>query len=625
MDWVVIVDDDAENLMRTGAILSREGMKVTKLSSGNQLLDYIEGMSPLPDLILLDILMPRLSGFETLKALREKLQGSYEIPVIFLTGSDDMEEEKEGLTIGAVDFIRKPYYPEILILRVKRTIELARLRKDLSAQVEKKTRENNRLTLHVVQTLAQAIDAKDTYTNGHSGRVAAYSREIATRLGYDDASLDEIYMMGLLHDVGKIGVPDAIINKPDRLTDEEFEEIKKHPAVGDRILKNIKEMPKLAYGARWHHERMDGRGYPDGLSGAAIPEEARIIAVADSYDAMTSNRSYRKALPQNVVREELIKGRGTQFDERIADVMIRILDEDVNYTMREGAAEDAGLLQTIEEDTVRHIDGMSGLPALLSELSQLDTELGLYLCGDEEDYLDALSIFAQSVPIKLQKLNDALAKEDLPGYKTLVHSLKSSSRTIGATVLSEMARRLEKAADEGDLGIVQKRAPEFSEAYKELGNLLAPLSDPEALRFVTEMDQAGSKDKRKVFLVDDDPMFLTLFGHWLSEEYRVFEFEDGASALSRLHDTTPDLILLDYEMPGMDGCDFMQRLRERYPDRDYPVIFITGKNDRGHVEHALEYKPEGYILKTSGKETVLSRIRMFFTKVLFEQSLTDEG
>jgi putative two-component system response regulator len=214
-------------------------------------------------------------------------------------------------------------------------IEFERLKNDLAKEVDRKTKENTRLTLHVVQTLAETIDAKDTYTNGHSGRVAAYSREIAKRYGYDERRQDEIYMMGLLHDVGKIGIPDEIINKTSRLTDEEFAEIKKHPVVGNKILKNIKEMPQLAFGARWHHERYDGRGYPDGLKGNEIPEEARMIAVADAYDAMTSNRSYRELIPQEVVKGELEKGSGTQFDPRFAAIMLEIIKEDVDYRLHE--------------------------------------------------------------------------------------------------------------------------------------------------------------------------------------------------------------------------------------------------------------------------------------------------
>ena len=198
----------------------------------------------------------------------------------------------------------------------------------------KSKRERERL-IHVVASLADAIDAKDAYTNGHSRRVAEYSREIAKRFGYDENAQSKVYMMGLLHDVGKIGVPDAVINKTGKLTDEEFEMIKAHPGIGSRILENIREMPELSAGARWHHERYNGRGYPDGLAGKDIPEEARIIAVADAYDAMSSNRSYRNTLPQEVIRGEIEKGRGGQFDPTFADIMLAMIDEDKDYNMRD--------------------------------------------------------------------------------------------------------------------------------------------------------------------------------------------------------------------------------------------------------------------------------------------------
>ena len=142
-------------------------------------------------------------------------------------------------------------------------------------------------------------------------------------------------MMGLLHDVGKIGVPDEIINKPSKLSDEEFELIKKHPVTGNEILERIQEKPKLATGARWHHERYGGGGYPDGISGEEIPEEARIIAVADAYDAMTSKRSYRDVMSQDKVRSEIEKGIGAQFDPRFARIMLEIIDEDAEYGLHE--------------------------------------------------------------------------------------------------------------------------------------------------------------------------------------------------------------------------------------------------------------------------------------------------
>ena len=217
-------------------------------------------------------------------------------------------------------------------------LSLQKMVGDISCYINKITEDERRaanLTQGFMLALAKAVDAKDAYTNGHSVRVAKYSREISRRLGKTEQEQDEIFMMGLLHDIGKIGIPNAILNKQGKLTDEEFAKIKEHPVKGYEILRHVTELPALATGARWHHERIDGRGYPDKLSGTAIPEEARIIAVADAYDAMTSTRSYRNVMPQDKVREQILNGKGSQFDSDFADVMLAMIDEDKDYKMHE--------------------------------------------------------------------------------------------------------------------------------------------------------------------------------------------------------------------------------------------------------------------------------------------------
>lgn len=338
-DWILVVDDDASNLKMATRILSREKMRVSCLKSGEDTLLFLQDNRP--DLILLDVHMPGMDGFETLDAVKEN-KATADIPVIFLTADDDSGTETRGLEVGAMDFIKKPFVPEVLLLRVRHTIDLIRLQTDLSREVDKKTQEViaqheklERMSVQIVMTLSGAIDAKDTYTNGHSTRVAEYSRKIAQRAGFPEHEQNAIYMMGLLHDVGKIGIPDAIINKPTKLTDEEYSVIKTHPLMGAGILRNITEFPRLVIGARWHHERYDGKGYPDGLSGEDIPVEARIIAIADAYDTMSSRRNYRDVLPQAKVREEVEKGMGTQFDPVFAKIMLTMIDGDTAYQMRE--------------------------------------------------------------------------------------------------------------------------------------------------------------------------------------------------------------------------------------------------------------------------------------------------
>ena len=209
-----------------------------------------------------------------------------------------------------------------------KTNESVRLEQETNEKVEDMNRK-------IIQALARTIDAKDRYTNGHSLRVAEYSKEIARRMGKSAKEQDTIYYAGLLHDVGKIRIPVEVINNPGKLSNEEFEQIKIHPVTSYHILKDIFDDPNIKNGAKFHHERYDGTGYPNGLKGENIPEVARIIGVADSYDAMASNRSYRKYLPQSVIRNEIKTGKGTQFDPAIADIMLDMIDEDEGYRLRE--------------------------------------------------------------------------------------------------------------------------------------------------------------------------------------------------------------------------------------------------------------------------------------------------
>lgn len=202
-------------------------------------------------------------------------------------------------------------------------------------QAEERQKQIERLCNQIINALADTIDAKDSYTNGHSRRVAQYSVQIAKRAGKSKEEQEHIHYMGMLHDIGKIGIPDSIITKSSSLSDKEYYVTRKHPEIGAEILANISEIPDLGVGARWHHERYDGTGYPDGLKGTEIPEEARIIAVADAYDAMASRRSYRDVLPQQTVYEEIKKGKGTQFDPEFADIMLALIEEDTAYNMRE--------------------------------------------------------------------------------------------------------------------------------------------------------------------------------------------------------------------------------------------------------------------------------------------------
>ena len=335
---LLVVDDDRMNLKFAEHMLSPFYEVVTAISN-RETLNYLS--KELPSLILLDVHMPEMNGFELLSEIR-KIKGCDNLPVIFLTADSDRETEVRVFKEGGQDYIQKPFVPEVVLERIKRILSLHKLNTSLESEVRRRTaeleesrRKHEVLSLQVVKTLASAIDAKDRYTNGHSSRVAKYSKEIALRTGKPVEFQEEIYFVALLHDIGKIGVPDNILNKNSELTDSEYETIKQHPSIGVEILKNITEMPNIEIGAHYHHERYDGKGYPEGISGDDIPEIARIIAVADAYDAMTSRRSYRTALSQSAVREELVKERGRQCDPLFADVMLKMIDEDVHYEMRD--------------------------------------------------------------------------------------------------------------------------------------------------------------------------------------------------------------------------------------------------------------------------------------------------
>ena len=227
--------------------------------------------------------------------------------------------------------LEKKYYNTIEEYNSNMEREVA----EKTAEIVLHQKKLNKLFMQTVMALSEAVDAKDRYTSGHSKRVAKYARMIAARMGKSEAEQEEIYRAGLLHDVGKIRIPAEIINKAGKLTDEEYNIIKIHPVTGYHILKGISDDNFIAIAAKYHHERYDGKGYPNGLAGEVIPEVARILGVADSYDAMASNRSYRKALPQEVVRGEIEKGKGTQFDPEIADIMLQMIDEDKDYAMKQ--------------------------------------------------------------------------------------------------------------------------------------------------------------------------------------------------------------------------------------------------------------------------------------------------
>lgn len=320
---ILIVDDDRLTLATAQQLLEGK-YRVVAVNSGKQAYKYLERHTP--DLILLDINMPEIGGFEVMETLRKNPRWS-KIPVIFLTADRSAETETECFRVGANDYIAKPFEPNVILGRIRSTIELDGYRRDLQRKLDEKTKEMERVTIQAIMTVANTVDAKDDYTKGHSMRVAAYSELLAQRLGWSEEEIQNIYYVAMLHDVGKIGVPDAVLNKPFMLTDVEFRLIKGHTMMGAEILNDFKMFPNISVGAKYHHERYDGTGYPEGLKGESIPLVARVIGLVDSYDAMTSNRVYRRRLDDDAVLEELQKGKGSQWDPELVDIFVKLIEE----------------------------------------------------------------------------------------------------------------------------------------------------------------------------------------------------------------------------------------------------------------------------------------------------------
>ena len=280
------------------------------------------------------------------------------------------------------------------------------------------------ISAEIIQTLVTAIDAKDIYTKGHSTRVAEYSIILAKRLGWDEERIDSVRYKALLHDVGKIGIPDRVLNKADRLSDEEFEIIKSHTIIGSEILQGVSSLSEMYVVARNHHERYDGKGYPDKKSGEDIPEEARLVGIVDAYDAMSSDRAYRKALSRDTIRGELSRGRGTQFDPHMTDAFLELLDE--------------GALNTQQKENEGKTDLMD-VSSLVRELIAQNCEPGAIKINQEDmgklyQYINGLhtrfGIESHTVLISLVWEEDVAMSDVEKAMKAMEYSIIQSLRTV---------------------------------------------------------------------------------------------------------------------------------------------------------------------------------------------------
>jgi response regulator RpfG family c-di-GMP phosphodiesterase len=321
------VDDD--DLVRHALVrvVEGQGLACIQAGSGVQALELLERQGEVP-IVIRDIHMPEMDGLALLHRLRERWPDT---AVIMLTAVADVETAVSCMQLGAADYIAKPVIIDEVRTRVTRALEKRELtlqnrfyQQHLETRVRQQAQRIRELFLEGVQTLAHALEAKDAYTRGHSKRVSWYAVKTGVNLGFTGDELEELRLGAELHDIGKIGTREAVLNKAGPLTTEEFRHIAEHTVLGERILAPLaRETPRVLRIVRSHHERLNGSGFPDGLAGEAIPLEARIVAVADAFDAMTTNRTYRALRPTDVALDELRRCIGEQFDARVVDAFLR--------------------------------------------------------------------------------------------------------------------------------------------------------------------------------------------------------------------------------------------------------------------------------------------------------------
>jgi len=325
LPYCLVVDDEERLRQVLTHVMRRDGFQCIEASNGIEALEQLRRYPA--SLVLTDLRMPRMDGMELLRLVRTRHP---DVAVVMITAVPDVQAAVECLGSGAMDYLTKPFHLEEVRARVSQAMDRRRLilenrdyQERLRERVELQASRLEQMFLAGVQALAEALELKDPYTRGHSVRVSQYSSILARALQLEDEVVRQIELGGHVHDIGKIGVREAVLNKTEKLTEEEYEHVMIHPLVGWRVLAPLLgDAPVALNIVRSHHERMDGRGVPDGLVGDTIPLEARIVAVADAIDAMTSGRPYRgNELTLEEALHELQRNAGTQFDAQIVAIV----------------------------------------------------------------------------------------------------------------------------------------------------------------------------------------------------------------------------------------------------------------------------------------------------------------
>jgi putative two-component system response regulator len=333
---VLVVDDVPDNIDVLVNILSDEYS--VKAATDGATAIRIAGSSNPPDLILLDVIMPRMDGFETCRLLKQDPRTKH-IPVIFVTAKSDTAHETQGFETGAIDYISKPVSPPIVRARVKTHLALYDQNRELEERVRERTTELQETRLEIIRRLGRAAEFKDNETGLHVIRMSSYAREIALEYGVSNEEADLILLTSPMHDIGKIGIPDSILLKPGPLDDEEWKFMRRHPKIGGDIIGDHPSnlLQQAAVCAFTHHEKWDGGGYPRGLSGEEIPLIGRIVAIADVFDALTTERPYKRAWPKERAMKVIEEDAGTHFDPDLVGAFLkrRKAIEEIGETYKE--------------------------------------------------------------------------------------------------------------------------------------------------------------------------------------------------------------------------------------------------------------------------------------------------
>ena len=329
LETILVVDDDQKILDIFKDFLFALGYDVATAKSGKEAINYL--FENQPSCVLIDMVMPEISGLELMDYIKEHFPT---LSFIAVSGLADVDIVKTAMQKGAYDYLVKPVKIADLALTVRRAIERGNLLKEniayktlLERRVNEQTRYIKKMFIRAINSMIKALEARDRYTKGHSERVSIFSVILGKSVGINTEDLNNLRISALLHDIGKIGVKDSILSKPTDLSDEELRIIRRHPITGEKILKYFIDDKNILRGVRNHHERFDGKGYPDGLKGQEIPLFARIICLTDSFDALRTDRPYRKGKTTDKIITIINEQRGKQFDPEIADKFIKLLRE----------------------------------------------------------------------------------------------------------------------------------------------------------------------------------------------------------------------------------------------------------------------------------------------------------